>query len=152
MWVAEQPVHEMLRFDGVPTTHIDLDALAGLLEEAPVTVGILFGSFARGDENERSDVDLAVAFDESLTSQERTAARLDLLTEVSVELGTDDIDVVPLSGASPELLAEIRRDGVLILGRRDGVEAIMSDVDASASAIEFRSALDELIADLGQVV
>jgi len=42
-----------------------------------------------------SDVNLAVAFPDTLSSVERTRARLTLIERLSVALGTDDVDVVP---------------------------------------------------------
>lgn len=67
---------------------------------------VLFGSRARGDNWERSDVDLAVAGGD--------VVRFSL--DVDEELPTLLMfDVVNLDGpVQPELLAEIQRDGVLL--------------------------------------
>ena len=67
---------------------------------------VLFGSRARGDNCERSDVDLAVAGGD--------VVRFSL--NVDEELPTLLMfDVVNLNGpVQPELLAEIQRDGVLL--------------------------------------
>jgi predicted nucleotidyltransferase len=61
-----------------------------------------------------SDVNLAVAFPDSLSSVERTRVRLLLIERLSVALGTDDVDVVPLDRAPEALLAEILRDGIIL--------------------------------------
>lgn len=67
---------------------------------------ILFGSRARGDNRERSDIDLAV------TGGNVRDFRLDIDDEVRTLLM---FDVVNLDGAvQKDLLDEIRRDGIVI--------------------------------------
>ena len=67
---------------------------------------VLFGSRARGDNWERSDVDLAVAGGDIVRFS------LDVDEELPTLLM---FDVVNLDGpVQPELLAEIQRDGVLL--------------------------------------
>lgn len=131
---------------------IDCDAVRRILASAPVRVGIVYGSVARGDDTERSDVDLAVAFDDGLSSSERTRERLALIEALSVQLGTDDIDLTPLDGSPPELLESIRRDGVVVYGSPEHADELLqtgqTDTDAGASLDD----LDEIISDIERVV
>lgn len=55
--------------------HHDLDVIRSVLEEAPVTLAVLYGSHARGEARPGSDVDVAVSFRESLSSVECTRTR-----------------------------------------------------------------------------
>lgn len=67
---------------------------------------ILFGSRARGDNIERSDIDLAVS------GGNITEFALDAEEEIDTLLM---FDVVDIDGyVQPELLAEIERDGVIL--------------------------------------
>lgn len=80
---------------------------------------ILYGSHAPGDATDRSDVDLAVGFDESLDCNERTRARLDLVVHVGDALARDDVDAVPLAGAPDSLLRDVWADDILLAGMRE---------------------------------
>lgn len=67
---------------------------------------LLFGSRARGDNHERSDIDLAAS------GGNVAAFALDVDEETPTLL---QFDVVDLDGiVQPELLAEIRKDGVVL--------------------------------------
>ena len=104
-------------------SNLDVETVVRILDEVPVTLGVLYSSHARGDATERSDIDLAVAFDESLSSVERTRARLGLIERLSTELATNDVDVVPFSRVPDELLEEILIDGFLIHGSMEDLES-----------------------------
>ncbi len=67
---------------------------------------ILFGSRARGDNRERSDIDLAVS------GGNITEFALDAEEEIETLLMFDVVDLDKI--LSPELLAEIERDGVIL--------------------------------------
>lgn len=54
---------------------LDLDGIRSVLEEAPVTLAVLYGSRTRGEARSGSDVDVAVSFREPLSSVERTRTR-----------------------------------------------------------------------------
>lgn len=74
---------------------------------------ILFGSRARGDNKERSDVDLAVS------GGDVTMFTLDV-DEIEVVPTLLMFDVVDLDrGCNEELLSSIRRDGVLLYSSDD---------------------------------
>ena len=128
---------------------LDVDAIVEILEEAPVTLGVLFGSYARGDERATSDVDVAVELDPELSSMERTRARLSLIERLSVALGRDAVDVIPLSTAPEELRREIGDEGILLVGR---TEDVPTNDESVARSRDNRERFDELIDDLERVV
>ena len=47
---------------------LDIEVIVRVLDEAPVNLAVLYGSAARGDVTTRSDIDLAVEFEKSLSS------------------------------------------------------------------------------------
>lgn len=130
---------------------LDVDALVEILDGAPVTCGVLFGSHATGDERSGSDVDLAVEFESSLSSVERTRARLQIIEEVSVALGLDAVDVVPLSGAPTALRREIYEDGVLLYGSLGEVDTSV-DEDTEPDREETLAQFDRLLSEMERTV
>lgn len=133
---------------------LDVDMIVSVLAESPVTVAVLYGSHARDEAIDRSDIDLAVAFEEELSSIDRTRARLALIERLSVELETDDIDVVPLSRAPPALLREVRADGIVLYGSEESVPRVSNtESKVEAETHEDRLAqFDELLTDIRRVV
>jgi predicted nucleotidyltransferase len=85
------------------------DAIASirpiLQQYAAVRLGLLFGSFARGTANERSDIDIAIDVHGS-------ADRLRIAAQLSAALGVE-VDLVVLGDAGVPLLDEIVRDAVV---------------------------------------
>ena len=90
------------------------DIVAETLAEHPVSVGFLFGSRARGEAHSRSDIDVAVAFEEELSS--RLESQLALGADLAIALGTDDVDVVDLRTAPSSLVNAVFRDGDRLIG------------------------------------
>lgn len=133
---------------------LDIDTIVSVLSESPVTVAVLYGSHARDEATDRSDIDLAVAFEETLSSIDRTRARLALIERLSVELETDDIDVVPLSRTPPDLLREVRADGIVLYGSEEFVPRVSNtESKVEAETHEDRLAqFDELLTDIRRVV
>lgn len=131
----------------IPT--VDIDAIQRALATAPVSAAVLYGSHARREVTDRSDVDIAVEFDASLSTVERTHARLALIERLTAELGTERVDVLPLSRAPPRLRREIAADGVIIQGSPD----LELDTDAdTGSHAERLAAFDDILADMEQRV
>lgn len=142
----------MQRASDASVPQLDLGSIQRVLEEAPVTVAVLYGSHARSEATSRSDVDIAVGLSESMSSPERTQARLDLIEQIGAELDVDAVDVVPLSGASESLLREIRADGILLRGTEDDVTAYGDPEPADDTHEDRMDDFDELLADLERVV
>ena len=126
---------------------LDVEAIVEIVADAPVSVAVLYGSYARGEQRPGSDIDVAVEFDESLSSTERTRARLALIERLGTTLGTDDIDVTPFSKASADLKREILEDGICLYGSVD------EDLPEETTSHDKRLAdFDELLAELERVV
>jgi len=124
------------------------DGIRDVLADAPVELAVLYGSRARGDAGPGSDVDLAVAFPDSLSSVERTRARLSLIERLGVTLGTDDVDVIPLDRAPDALLVEIIRDGIVVHGEERALERYRTGEGKN----EDRERLDDVLADIEALV
>lgn len=128
---------------------LDVNAVVEVLEGAPVRRGVLFGSFARGEDRTASDVDVAVEFDHSLSSVEQTKARLDLIERLSSALGLDEVDVIPLSRAPAALRREINRDGIALYGPSESLD-VRDDGDGTHE--DRIDQFNDIIADLERVV
>lgn len=142
----------MREFDGTTNPDLDIEAIVRILEQAPITLGVLYGSQARGEATERSDIDLAVEFEESLSSTERTRARLDLIKQLSGELETDEIDVLPLPAVSNGLLEDILTDGVLIYGSMTDVDSYRERISSTSNHRDRLAAFDNILEELNRVV
>lgn len=76
----------------------------------------LFGSQAKGKQNNYSDVDIAVLFEPNLTQEERTEKRLSLTDDLSSILNKD-VDVVALNDANSFLRFQVIKEGQRIYER-----------------------------------
>ena len=90
-----------------------------LLEQVPyLKLLVLFGSRARGDNQESSDWDFAVLFDEELRKQHEPDGldcyRSWMILQDILDLGDNEMDWVDLKDASKLLAHEIAKDGVVI--------------------------------------
>jgi len=133
-------------------TSVDTDTIVSVLDDTPVTVAVLYGSHARGEPTVHSDIDLTVAFDESLSSLEQTRARLSLIEQLSSALGTDAIDVVPLSEAPVSLRREIQTDGIILYGSKDQLAPVDDENHAHQTHEDRMDRFDELLTDIERVV
>jgi len=79
-----------------------------VLEAHDVHLAYLFGSHAKGEATEMSDVDLAVSFDVGVDEHKAQEELLDALVRA---LETDRIDLVLLEDIPPPLAFRIIRDG-----------------------------------------
>ena len=107
------------------------DTVADTLADHPVSVGFLFGSRARGEAHDSSDVDVAVAFEAGASGT--LDARLSLGADLALALGTDDVDVIDLRTTSPTLVRAVFRDGDRLVGTEAEVrrlrDALLEDTD-----------------------
>jgi predicted nucleotidyltransferase len=91
----------------------------GLRTEPNVRFALLFGSTARGDDTEESDVDLLV----EMRDRQPT---VDLAVKLEERLG-HQVDVVALEDAHPLLLAEAAREGRVLVDRKDRWQSFSAD-------------------------
>lgn len=72
---------------------------------------ILFGSFARGDAVNRSDVDLAIEIENTISDGEW----LNFLHRISEKKFTlRKMDILRLDKTSPEMLQAIKKEGIIL--------------------------------------
>ncbi len=94
-----------------------------LLKQVPyLKLLVLFGSRARGDNQESSDWDFAMLFDEDLRQKHESSDGCNsyqswTILQDLLDLGDDEIDWVDLKHASELLANAIGRDGVVIYAR-----------------------------------
>ncbi len=121
------------------------DTVADTLADHPVSVGFLFGSRARGEAHDSSDVDVAVAFEAGASGT--LDARLSLGADLALALGTDDVDVIDLRTTSPTLVRAVFRDGDRLVGTEAEVrrlrDALLEDTaeESRSPAERFDDAL-----------
>jgi predicted nucleotidyltransferase len=114
-----------------------------------VRLGVLYGSTARGDEHERSDVDILASF-----RADDVSSAASLSGALSEELGRR-VQVTPLSKArnAPLLLRDVLRDGRVLIDR-DGEWAALKRgarrVEREAAAADME--LDRRIVELAELV
>jgi predicted nucleotidyltransferase len=82
-----------------------------VVEKYPVEKVILFGSYARGDASEKSDVDLIVESGGKMWNRKIFALGGDLLEALPVRV--DVYDILEISNPS-NMYENIRKDGVVI--------------------------------------
>jgi len=89
-------------------------------QSASVSVAFIFGSLARDEIHEQSDVDMAVVF-EGLEPGEPgyNEALLGLSADLATALETDDIDLVDLRCASSSLARSVFDEGLLVVGTEE---------------------------------
>lgn len=94
--------------------------LADALDRDGVIAASLIGSRARGTAGKLADVDVAVWHEPELDSAARLGLRLELAVAASRALGTDEVDVVLLNGATPLMRHRAIRDGRRLVERDRG--------------------------------
>jgi predicted nucleotidyltransferase len=112
-------IDELSKYGFVDETHGILsedeiiEACSAVFKKYPVEYAILFGSYARGDATDISDVDILVSSD--ITGLSFYGLTEDL--RAALKKKVDLLDLSQLNN-NPELLNEILRDGVRIYGKR----------------------------------
>ena len=93
----------MVDRSGTRKEDLDTDEIVAVVEEYPVRCAVLFGSRVHGAATASSDVDIAVAFEDGLSSATRLERRIELTTALSKALGIDDVAVTDLDRVRPEV-------------------------------------------------
>ena len=99
-----------------------LDAMVVALQTAfatreEVLEAYLFGSVARGNASDHSDVDVAVYVDPQALHRPGFGIAAELSADACAALRRNDVDLVILNGAPPVLYHSVLRDGVRFLAR-----------------------------------
>jgi len=138
--------------DEADVEHLDLGAVASVIAEFPVESAVLYGSVARGEATVRSDVDVAVTFEDGLSTEARTDARLGLIERLTAELGTDAVDVVPLDRASVGLVEDVLSDGIVVYGSPDPVLDLAPESMSRRTDEGTVDEFDDVLTDIERVV
>lgn len=77
----------------------------------------LFGSRAKGAVKPLSDIDIGVILNKNVSRSKATDFKLELLSKAAEILGTDEIDLIVLNEAPPDLTFNILRDGKILFCR-----------------------------------
>lgn len=83
-------------------------------QEKPVKRVFLFGSYSRGEEDEKSDIDLLVTYDDSNNISLLTICRM--INELSDKLG-HPVDMVEEGRLKPFAVSSVEKDKILIYER-----------------------------------
>jgi len=110
------------------------DTIRAVLNEHPVAVGLLFGSYAREDATPNSDIDVAVAFENERNDTTASGRRVALSTDLAVALGTDDVDVVDLHVAPPALVRAVFDEGTRLVGSEQDARNLQKQLLAAADS------------------
>ena len=94
-----------------------LDRLAGALDREGVVAAMLIGSQARGSAGPLSDIDVGVWHMPGLDPKTLLKLRLELTDSAARALGTDEVDVVLLNGATPLMRHRAIRDARRLVER-----------------------------------
>lgn len=128
---------------------IDRDALVSVLEAHPVSLAVLFGSVVSGERHPKSDVDVAVAFDDS--SEGSLDDQLSLIADLSVALGTNDIDLAVIDDLDPQIGRQAFSEGELLIGteqafteQRRQFNRLAENEDRDPPAERFDAALERI--------
>lgn len=81
-----------------------------LLQKYHIKLLYVFGSYAKGNNNKNSDIDIAVLLDDNYNSMDK----LNLIGDLTLIFKRDDIDLVILNTANPVLRHQIIKYGKII--------------------------------------
>lgn len=113
------------------------EALSARLAKAPVSLALLFGSYATGHATAGSDIDIAVEYDDTL--EDVTDTHLSLVADLTRILGRDDLDVVRLTAVDPRVAVEALENGQLLVGTAEEATRLRNRLEAA------RQTRDELV-------
>ena len=120
-----------------------LARLAGALDREGVVAAMLIGSQARRSAGPLSDVDVGVWHEPGLDPASRLQLRLDLTDAAAHALGTGEVDVVLLNGATPLMRHRAIRDAHRLI-ERDGDERVRLETGAVLDYLDTKPLRAEL--------
>lgn len=96
-------------------TYKEIDSIKSFLSKAPVTRAFVFGSYARSEETDNSDIDILVELD---YTKHIGLGFIKLKQDIEETLHKS-IDLVSLESVSPHILPFINKDKQLIYERKN---------------------------------
>lgn len=94
----------MIFMDTINITEGQKEKIIAVMRSAGATVGYLFGSYARGKANLRSDVDIAVAFPYGMNVESQENRVEDIRNDLEKIFGIDKVDVINIGTIKNPLL------------------------------------------------
>lgn len=95
-----------------------VDNMDRLIETYGIRLIYIFGSYAKGNNNEKSDIDIAVLLNNDYNPMDK----LELIGELASVLRREDIDLVILNSANPVLRHQVIKYGKLIYMESEDVK------------------------------
>lgn len=95
-----------------------VDNMDRLIEAYGIRLIYIFGSYAKGNNNEKSDIDIAVLLNNDYNPMDK----LELIGELTSVLRREDIDLVILNSANPVLRHQVIKYGKLIYMENEDVK------------------------------
>ena len=120
---------------------MDEDTLRASLQEFPLSMAVLFGSHANGTAHARSDLDVAVRFEDTVSDGHSVQLLNELTAELTRASCFEAIDLLDLDNAPPKLGYEILSRGTLLLG--DESEATELEGQFLLRALDFEPVAEE---------
>ena len=116
--------------DGAGTVEgVDIEGVREELRWHNLEFALLFGSHARGEADNSSDVDITLRFPETMDNTERFRERnridAELQAYASGFVDVSDIETLPTPVAHAAL-----RDGIRLVGDRDAIESFRAKIEA----------------------
>jgi predicted nucleotidyltransferase len=133
------------------TNAVDRAALRSTLEEYPLNLAILFGSYAGGSPTPRSDVDIGVVFEDSCSAAEQRELYLDLHSAVAKTLRTDKVDITLLDDLPATVGRQALQSYGVLLGNPDVAERIRKRYERAAPQPSHEELIDRLDESLATI-
>jgi uncharacterized protein len=113
----------MIREDKLPSDILEkLNALPGKINnDKDIIALIVFGSAATGKLKPLSDIDLAVLLDDKMNKNQLFEKELDLRSEISQILGSEEFDLVNMNLSPARFVHNILREGKLLFCKNKSV-------------------------------
>lgn len=135
------------------STSVDADRVRDVLADHPVRLAVLFGSQVTGVADPGSDVDIAVEFEDDVDPGD---ALLAVLTDLSVALDRNDVDLSVVDDLSPRVGRAAFAHGTLVCGPRERAERhrrrFERAVERSESDRSLRDRFDETLTRVDRLV
>lgn len=115
-----------------PGTTIDRTAVRSVLDEYPLRLAILFGSYINGTPTPQSDVDVGVLFEEDCSAAKRREVYLALHSTIATALGTENVDVTLLDDIPPSVGRQALQSYEVLVGDPTLAEQLRERFEATA--------------------
>lgn len=139
-----------VRIRGDPPTSLDSEGLRDAVDRVEVAIAVVYGSHARGEAGELSDLDVAVRFSQGIGGAQKRRILDELTVSIQERTGHEAVDLVDLDVVGPELGYEALSQGVLVYGDQDAAldleaEFMLRALDLEPLKRRWRDAFDDRI-------